>query len=59
MGTINIYLSGPLGVLRPEGEMTIAIPPAYLGNTVHVYMFFMSRVGKVSNSAYAGQTVIV
>ena len=55
----NIYLSGPLGVLRPEGEMTIPIPPAYLGNTVHVYMFFMSRVGKVSNSVYAGQVVIV
>jgi len=55
----NLYLSGPSGILRPAGEMTISIPAAYLGNTVHVYMFFMSRGGKLSNSAYAGPAVMV
>ncbi len=55
----NVYLSGPMGVLRSEGEMFISIPAAYLGNTVHVYLFFMSRTGKLSNSAYAGSVEIV
>lgn len=54
----DIYLSGPMGILRPEGEMIIPVPSAYLGNTVHVYMFFMSRTGKLSRSAYAGSAVI-
>jgi len=55
----NIYMSGPLGIVRVEGEMTISIPSAYLGNTVHVYMFFMSRQGKLSNSSYVGESVVV
>ncbi|SDN19389.1 hypothetical protein SAMN05421813_1751 [Daejeonella rubra] len=55
----NIYMSGPIGILRVDGEMTISIPSAYLGNTVHVYMFFMSRQGKLSNSAYVGESVVV
>jgi len=55
----NIYMSGPIGISRVEGEMTISIPSAYLGNTVHIYMFFMSRQGKLSNSAYVGESVVV
>ncbi len=55
----NIYLSGPLGIFRSDAEMTIAVPAAYLGNTVHVYLFFMSRTGKLSNSSYAGPAVII
>lgn len=55
----NIYLSGPIGILRVEAEMTISIPAAYLGNTVHIYMFYMSRQGKLSNSAYVGESVVV
>lgn len=56
----NIFLSGIAGILRPEGEMTVPVPAAYLGNTVHVYLFFMStRDSKVSNSSYAGSVVIV
>jgi hypothetical protein len=54
----NIFLSGVMGILRPEGEMTVPVPAAYLGNTVHVYLFFMGR-RKVSNSSYAGSAVIV
>ncbi|MEJ7694699.1 DUF6266 family protein [Daejeonella sp.] len=55
----NIFLSGEMGILRPEGEMTVYVPAAYLGNTVHVYLFFMARNGRVSNSSYAGSAVIV
>lgn len=55
----NIYLSGEMGVARVQGEMNIPIPAAYLGNTVHVYMFFMSRQGRLSNSVYVGESVIV
>ena len=55
----NIYMSGPLGISRVDGEMTISIPSAYLGNTVHVYMFLMSRQGKLSNSVYVGESVVV
>lgn len=54
----NIFISGLTGILRPEGEMTVPVPAAYLGNTVHVYLFFMGR-GRVSNSSYAGSAVIV
>ena len=54
----NIFLSGLMGILRPEGEMTVPVPAAYLGNTVHVYLFFIGR-GRVSNSSYAGSAVIV
>lgn len=50
----NIYLSRPMSVTRVEAVMNIPIPAAYLGNTVHVYMFYMSREGKLSNSVYVG-----
>lgn len=55
----NIYLSGPMGVTRVEAVMYIPIPAAYLGNTVHVYMFYMSRDSKLSNSVYVGELVVV
>ena len=55
----NIFLSGLMGILRPDGEMIVPIPAAYLGNTVHVYVFFMARTSRVSNSSYAGSAVIV
>lgn len=55
----NIYLSGPMGVTRMQAEMNIPIPAVYLGNTVHVYMFYMTREGRLSNSVYVGELVVV
>ncbi|MGY5846585.1 DUF6266 family protein [Salegentibacter sp. HM20] len=46
------------GVGRSAEAETLAIPGSYAGDTVHVYMAFVSEDGtKVSNSAYLGTGV--
>ena len=54
----NIYLPAE-GSTRGEGELQIALPADFVGDTVHVFLFFINRDGsRKSESVYAGQIVI-
>ena len=54
----NLYLPVE-GATRAEGELQIALPADFDGDTLHVFLFFTNRDGsKRSESAYAGQIVI-
>lgn len=53
----EIYLPAE-GAIREEGELQLALPVDFDGDTLHVFLFFTNRTGtKNSESIYAGQIV--
>jgi hypothetical protein len=47
------------GALRSAGEQVVNVPPVFEGDTVHVYLGFISQDGNsISNSVYAGDIVV-
>jgi hypothetical protein len=56
----NDYVIGPPDTIRTAGMVNIAMPPEWLGKTVHVYLFFTSPERQmVSNSAYGGSISVL
>lgn len=48
------------GNSRPDGTATLLVPADYVGDTVHVYMAFISADGNlVSDSVYVGSGAVI
>ncbi|WP_158800626.1 DUF6266 family protein [Pedobacter sp. L105] len=45
------------GPTRDKGELSFRMPRAFIGDKTHVYFFFVSVDGKVSNTQYLGSVV--
>lgn len=54
----NTYLQGPVGVHRMQEAAIIAIPETFKGKILHTFLFCVSRNGQVSDTVYAGETII-
>ncbi|HQS06276.1 MAG: hypothetical protein B7X86_07525 [Sphingobacteriales bacterium 17-39-43] len=54
----NTYLQGPEGVQRMQEAAIIAIPEQFKGKILHTFLFCVSWNGQVSDTAYAGETII-
>ena len=56
----NQWLFGKTAVARSVGEASQTVPAAWVGDTVHVYSFFINPDGnQCSDSNYSGTVVII
>ena len=56
----NNYVAGPPNAVRSGGMVEVVMPSDWIGMTVHIYVYFISKKGdRVSNSKYAGTAIIV
>jgi hypothetical protein len=56
----NTYVMGPPNISRSSEEVTVALPANWLGRTVHIYMYYISReTGELSGTFYAGSETVV
>jgi len=54
----NTYLQGPDGVQRMQEAAIIEIPEQFKGKILHTFLFCVSWNGQVSDTVYAGETII-
>jgi hypothetical protein len=56
----NTFVMGPPDVSRSSEEVTVALPAHWLGRTVHIYMYYISKeTGELSSTFYAGSETVV
>lgn len=56
----NTYVMGPPNISRSLEEVTVALPAHWLGRTVHIYMYYISKeTGELSATFYAGSETVV
>jgi hypothetical protein len=56
----NSFVMGPPAVIRSSESTTIALPAHWVGNEVHIYMYYVSKqTQQVSPTYYAGSETVV